>query len=208
MRSSSDRPSSACATAFDKKGQAATFKDNVCVLRENLDFPPGDCKVLTVTTGLSEHNCYGIDFFNAVEEIKRTCQCISFSGGLSNLPFSFRGLNSLCDAMHTIFLQRAIPKGLNLSIINPGHLLGYEDMDPKTRQLAEEVILNKCEDGNCNRFLEYAEEVRKLPAPASAGLVIKIQKSTFQKIIEGKTPIPTGHDGEEGYGQPPQLHES
>ena len=191
--------------AFDEKGQAATFEDNVCVLRENLDFPPGHSNVLTITAGLSEHNCYGIDFFNAVEEIKRTCQCIFFSGGLSNLSFSFRGLNSLRDAMHTIFLQHAIPKGLNLSIINPGHWC--EDMDPKTRHLAEDVILNKSKDGKCNRFLEYAEEVRKLPAPAPAGPVIKAEKSTFQKIIEGKTPIPTGHDGGEGYGQPPHLLE-
>jgi 5-methyltetrahydrofolate--homocysteine methyltransferase len=109
--------------AFDEKGQAATFEDKVriCqrsyrVLREKLDFPPEDiifdCNVLTIATGLPEHNSYALDFINAVAEIKRTCPCVSFSGGLSNLSFSFRGLNSLRDAMHTVFLHHAVPKGV------------------------------------------------------------------------------------------------
>ncbi|CAE7575982.1 mtr [Symbiodinium sp. CCMP2592] len=131
-------------TAFDEKGQAATFEDKVRIcqrsykcLRENIDFPREDiifdCNVLTIN--------------------KRTCPCVSFSGGLSNLSFSFRGLNSLRDAMHSV----------------------YEDIEPKTR---EEVILNKSADGNhVELFLEYAEQVRKPPAPAPAGPVLKIEKS-------------------------------
>ena len=94
--------------AFDEKGQAATFEDKVriCqhsyrVLRQNLDFPPEDiifdCNVLTIATGLPEHTSYGIDFVNAVEEIKRTCRCVLFSGGFSNFSVSFRGLYSLLD---------------------------------------------------------------------------------------------------------------
>ena len=71
-----------------------------------------DCNVLTIATGLPEHNSYALDFINAVAEIKRTCPCVSFSGGLSNLSFSFRGLNSLRDAMHTVFLHHAVPKGV------------------------------------------------------------------------------------------------
>ena len=117
--------------AFDEKGQAATFEDKVRIcqrsykcLRENIDFPPEDiifdCNVLTIATGLPEHNSYAVDFINAVAEIKRTCPCVSFSGGLSNLSFSFRGLNSLRDAMHSVFLYHAVPKGLNMSIVNPG----------------------------------------------------------------------------------------
>eukprot|EP00931_Biecheleriopsis_adriatica_P110612 TRINITY_DN848_c0_g1_i8.p1 TRINITY_DN848_c0_g1~~TRINITY_DN848_c0_g1_i8.p1 ORF type:complete len:1076 (-),score=345.69 TRINITY_DN848_c0_g1_i8:269-3496(-) len=166
--------------AFDENGQAATYEDKVriCqrsyrVLREKLDFPPEDiifdCNVLTIATGLAEHNSYGIDFINAVAEIKRTCPCVSFSGGLSNLSFSFRGLNSLRDAMHSIFLYHAVPKGLNMSIVNPGGLPRYEDIDAHTRKLAEEVILNKSADGkHVERFLEFAENVRK-PAPAASG---------------------------------------
>ena len=103
--------------AFDKKGQVATLEDNVCVLRENLDFPPGHSNVLSITAGLSEHKSCGIDFVNAAEVSKRTCRCVSFSGGLSNLSFSIRVLKSLGDAMRAIFLHHA---GLNLSIVNPG----------------------------------------------------------------------------------------
>jgi len=176
--------------AFDEQGQAATYEDKVriCVrsytlLRKKLDFPPEDiifdCNVLTIATGLPEHNSYGIDFINAVAEIKRQCPCVSFSGGLSNLSFSFRGLTSLRDAMHTVFLYHAVPKGLNMSIVNPGGLPRYEDIDTRTRTLCEEVILNKSADGqHVERFLEFAEQVKNPPAPAPAGPVLKIEKST------------------------------
>jgi 5-methyltetrahydrofolate--homocysteine methyltransferase len=161
--------------AFDEQGQAATFEDKVRIcqrsyklMREKIDFPAEDiifdCNVLTIATGLPEHNSYGIDFIKAVEEIKRTCPCVSFSGGLSNLSFSFRGLNSLRDAMHSVFLYHAVPRGLNMSIVNPGGLPRYEDIDAKTRQLCEEVILNKSADGkHVDRFLEFAETVKNPP---------------------------------------------
>merc|ERR1719333_1723533 len=178
--------------AFDEQGQAATYEDKVrmCqrsynLLRKKLDFPPEDiifdCNVLTIATGLPEHNSYGIDFINAVAEIKRTCPCVSFSGGLSNLSFSFRGLNKLRDAMHSVFLYHAVPKGLNMSIVNPGGLPRYTDIDEVTRKLCDEVILNKSADGkHVERFLEFAEKVKNPPAaPAPAPVVcIKIEKST------------------------------
>merc|ERR1719401_370527 len=165
--------------AFDEQGQAATYEDKVRIcqrsyrlLRTKLDFNPEDiifdCNVLTIATGLPEHNSYGIDFINAVEEIKRTCPCVSFSGGLSNLSFSFRGLNSVRDAMHTVFLYHAVPKGLNMSIVNPGGLPRYQDIDEKTRRLCEEVILNKSTDGkHVERFLEFAEAVKNPPKVAA-----------------------------------------
>ncbi|CAE8691977.1 unnamed protein product, partial [Polarella glacialis] len=182
--------------AFDEQGQAATYdeKARICqrsyrTLRQKLDFPPEDiifdCNVLTIATGLPEHNTYAIDFINAVAEIKRTCPCVSFSGGLSNLSFSFRGLNSLRDVMHSVFLYHAVPKGLNMSIVNPGGLPRYFDIDVKCRQLAEEVILNKSADGNhVERFLEYAEQVKNPPAPVSAGPTLKIEKSTPTQQID------------------------
>jgi 5-methyltetrahydrofolate--homocysteine methyltransferase len=160
--------------AFDEQGQAATFEDKVRIcqrsynlLRKKLDFPPEDiifdCNVLTIATGLPEHNSYGIDFLNAVKTIKETCPCVSFSGGLSNLSFSFRGLNSVRDAMHSIFLYHGVPMGLNMSIVNPGSLPRYEDIDANTRKLCEEVLLNKSADGNhVERFLEFAEQVMAL----------------------------------------------
>merc|ERR1712190_355225 len=166
--------------AFDENGQAATYEDKVRIctrsynlLRTKLDFAPEDiifdCNVLTIATGLPEHNSYGIDFINAVAEIKRTCPCVSFSGGLSNLSFSFRGLNSVRDAMHSVFLYHAVQKGLNMSIVNPGGLPRYQDIDENTRKLCEEVILNKSADGNhVERFLAFAENAKK-PAASAAG---------------------------------------
>ncbi|CAE8738059.1 unnamed protein product, partial [Polarella glacialis] len=103
-------------------------------------------------------------------KIKRTCPCVSFSGGLSNLSFSFRGLNSLRDVMHSVFLYHAVPKGLNMSIVNPGGLPRYSDIDEHSRKLAEEVILNSSADGkHVERFLEYAEKVKNPPAAAAGG---------------------------------------
>merc|ERR1719199_837240 len=176
--------------AFDEKGQAATFEDKVRIcqrsytlLRKKLDFPPEDiifdCNVLTIATGLPEHNGYGIDFLNAVKTIKETCPCVSFSGGLSNLSFSFRGLNSLRDAMHSVFLYHAVPKGLNMSIVNPGGLPRYTDIDANTRNLCTEVILNKSADGkHVERFLEFAEAVKNPPKVAAPAPTLKIAKST------------------------------
>merc|ERR550537_582169 len=143
-------------------------------MRSKLNFNPQDiifdCNVLTIATGLAEHNAYGLDFIRAVEELKKTCPCVSFSGGLSNLSFSFRGLNSLRDAMHSVFLYHAVPQGLNMSIVNPGGLPRYTDIDEHTRKLCEEVILNKSPDGkHVERFLEFAETVKNPPkvAPGS-----------------------------------------
>merc|ERR1719478_1026017 len=176
--------------AFDEQGQAATFEDKVRIcqrsykllrmkLNFNLEDIIFDVNVLTIATGLEEHNAYGLDFIRAVEEIKRNCPCVSFNGGLSNLSFSFRGLNSLRDAMHSVFLYHAVPKGLNMSIVNPGALPRYEDIDANTRKLCEEVILNNSSDGkHVDRFLEFAEKVKNPPAAAPVGPVLKIEKST------------------------------
>ncbi|CAE7220743.1 mtr [Symbiodinium necroappetens] len=156
--------------------QVATFEDKVRIcqrsykcLRENIDFSPEDmifdCNVLTIATGLPEHNSYdGIDFINAVAEIKRACPFVSFSGGLSNLSFSFRGLNSLRDAMRSVFLYHAVPKGLNMSIVNPGGRVKLPRGASWTVSQCRKVILNQSADGrsvmSCaevERFLEYAE---------------------------------------------------
>ena len=133
-RSSCGRPSCVCGMVLQwsswhltskvrpllsKKGCASAGATTVFC--GEIDFPPEDiifdCNVLTIATCLPEHNSYAIDFINAVAEIKRTCPCVSFSGGLSNLSFSFRGLNSLRDAMHSVFLYHAVPKGLNMSVV-------------------------------------------------------------------------------------------
>jgi 5-methyltetrahydrofolate--homocysteine methyltransferase len=116
--------------AFDEEGQAASYEDKVRICKRAYDLLKGigfnmydiiyDVNVLTIATGLPEHNGYGVDFINAVETLHKQCPEVSFSGGLSNLSFSFRGLEELREAMHSCFLALAIPRGLNMSIVTRG----------------------------------------------------------------------------------------
>lgn len=156
--------------AFDEKGQAATFEDKVriCqraykILTEEVDFDPCDIifdpNILTVATGIEEHNTYGMDFINAVKEIKKTCPGAMTSGGVSNLSFSFRGNNIVREAMHTVFLYHAIRAGLDMGIVNAGMLEIYEDIDPVLREKCENVILNKSADAT-EELIEYAEKIK------------------------------------------------
>lgn len=164
--------------AFDEQGQAVTMEDKVriCersfrILTEDCSFPVEDiifdCNVLTIATGLEEHNAYGIDFINAVERLNKSCAGVSFSGGLSNLSFSFRGLNEIREAMHAVFLYHAIPKGLNMSIVNAGALPIFTDIDLELRTMCEEVIMNKSErNDHVERFLKLAEATKERIAAA------------------------------------------
>jgi 5-methyltetrahydrofolate--homocysteine methyltransferase len=109
--------------AFDEQGQAVGYEDKVRICKRSYDILTGpeigwpaediifDCNVLTIATGLEEHNTYAIDFIRAVETIKDQCPGVSFNGGLSNLSFSFRGMGHLREAMHCAFLHHAVPKG-------------------------------------------------------------------------------------------------
>ena len=128
--------------AFDEKGQAATFGDKVRIcqrayklLVEKALFNPFDIifdpNVLTVATGMDEHNNYGVDFIEAVREIKKTCPGALTSGGISNVSFSFRGNNRVREAMHSAFLYHATAAGLDMGIVNAGMLEVYEDIKPE-----------------------------------------------------------------------------
>ena len=121
--------------AFDEKGQAATLADKVriCeraynILVNEVKFPPQDIifdpNVLTLATGMSEHNSYGLDFIEAVREIKKRCPHARTSGGISNVSFSFRGNNLVREAMHAAFLYHACKAGLDMGIVNAGMLRG------------------------------------------------------------------------------------
>ena len=140
--------------AFDEKGQAATKDDKVriCeraykILTEQVGFDPADIifdpNILTVATGMEEHNNYGLDFIEAVSEIKQKCPGVSISGGVSNLSFSFRGNNKVREAMHACFLYHAVQAGMDMGIVNAGMLEVYQEIDPHLRDLVEAVILNK-----------------------------------------------------------------
>ncbi len=156
--------------AFDEKGQAATKEDKIriCqrvykILVDEVQFDPCDIifdpNVLTVATGIEEHNTYGLDFIEAVRQIKEVCPHSLTSGGISNLSFSFRGNNIVRESMHTVFLFHAIKAGLDMGIVNAGMLGVYEDIDPMLRELSEDVILNKSND-TTEKLLDLAETLK------------------------------------------------
>ncbi len=155
--------------AFDEKGQADTKarKIEICEraykLLTGAGFPPEDIifdpNVFAVATGIEEHNNYAVDFIEAVKEIRLRCPHVHFSGGLSNLSFSFRGNEPVRRAMHSIFLYYAIPAGLDMAIVNAGQLDVYDTIDPALRQACEDVILNK-DEGATERLVTLAEKFR------------------------------------------------
>ncbi len=142
--------------AFDENGQAATFEEKVqiCkraykILTEKVNFNPSDIifdpNILTVATGISEHNSYALDFIRAVEQIKKDCPQALVSGGISNISFSFRGNDTVREAMHSVFLYHAIKAGLDMGIVNAGMLEIYEEINPELLRKTEAVILNSHE---------------------------------------------------------------
>jgi 5-methyltetrahydrofolate--homocysteine methyltransferase len=139
--------------AFDETGQADTQERKVEIcgraydLLVGIGFPPQDIifdpNIFAVATGIDEHNNYGVDFIEAVKILRIRCPHAHYSGGLSNLSFSFRGNEPVRRAMHSIFLYHAIPAGLDMAIVNAGQLDIYDDIDPVLREACEDVILNR-----------------------------------------------------------------
>ncbi|MFL0587115.1 methionine synthase [uncultured Sphingomonas sp.] len=160
--------------AFDEVGQADTEdrKVEICQraykLLTGIGFPPEDIifdpNVFAVATGIEEHNNYGVDFINAVKRIKASCPHVHFSGGLSNLSFSFRGNEPVRRAMHSVFLYHAIPAGLDMAIVNAGQLDVYDQIDPELREACEDVILNRparsADETPTERLIAIAERFR------------------------------------------------
>lgn len=138
--------------AFDENGQATDVetKVNICEraykLLTNLGFPPQDIifdlNILTIATGMPEHDNYAVNFIEAAEIVRKKCRHCSISGGLSNLSFSFRGLDDLREAFHSVFLYYAIGRGMNMGIVNAGKLPLYDDIDSELRKLLTDVIFN------------------------------------------------------------------
>ena len=138
--------------AFDEEGQATTYERKIAIaeraykLLTGIGFPPQDIifdvNILSVGTGLKEHQAYGVDFIRAVGWIKQHLPQAKTSGGVSNLSFSFRGNNKVREAMHSVFLYHAIREGLDMAIVNPGMLQVYDDIEPTLLKAVEDVILN------------------------------------------------------------------
>jgi len=153
--------------AFDEQGQAATYADKIriCerayrILVDEVGFPPEDIifdpNVLTVATGIEEHNNYAVDFIEATRWIKANLPHAKVSGGVSNVSFSFRGNNRVREAMHAAFLYHAIRAGMDMGIVNAGVLPVYEDIKPELRERIEDVLLNRRADAT-ERLVEIAE---------------------------------------------------
>src|SRR5205823_8594609 len=127
-----------------------------------------DPNILTVATGIEEHNNYAVDFIEAARWIKQNLPHARVSGGISNISFSFRGNNVVREAMHSAFLFHAIRAGLDMGIVNAGQLAVYEEIEPELRELVEDVLLNRRADAT-ERLVDFAETTkarRKTPATA------------------------------------------
>jgi len=156
--------------AFDEAGQAATFEDRtrICerayrILVDEVGFPPEDIifdpNILTVATGMEEHNNYAVDFIRATQWIKENLPHAKVSGGVSNISFSFRGNNKVREAMHAALLYHAIAAGLDMGIVNAGMLEVYEEIDPELKTLVEDVLLNRRPDAT-ERLVEFGEKIK------------------------------------------------
>lgn len=176
--------------AFDEQGQAATYEDKIriCerayrILTGEVGFPPQDIifdpNVLTVATGMEEHDRYAVDFIEATRWIKQNLPHAKVSGGISNISFGFRGNNRVREAMHSAFLYHAIAAGLDMGIVNAGMLEIYEEIEPELRELVLDVILNRRSDAT-ERLVDYGEKL-KLAGQGGAAKSDEKQEAAWRK---------------------------
>ncbi len=152
--------------AFDEVGQADTVERKVDIARrayhllvDEVGFPPEDIiidpNIFAVATGIEEHNRYGLDFIEATKQITDELPYVNISGGVSNLSFSFRGNEPVREAMHSVFLLKAVEAGMRMGIVNAGQLAVYDQIDPELRELCEDVVLARRPDAT-ERLLDAA----------------------------------------------------
>jgi len=156
--------------AFDEQGQADTLQKKVDIseraykiLTQQVGFHPQDIifdpNIFAIATGIEEHNNYGVDFIEATRIIKQRMPLTRVSGGVSNISFSFRGNDTVREAMHSVFLYHAIKAGMDMGIVNAGQLVVYDEIEPKLRELCEDVILNRNPDAT-ERLVAFADTVK------------------------------------------------
>lgn len=156
--------------AFDENGQADTLQKRVdiCeraykILTEEVGYKPQDIifdpNIFAIATGIEEHNNYGVDFIEATRIIKQRMPLTKVSGGVSNISFSFRGNDTVREAMHSVFLYHAIKAGMDMGIVNAGQMQVYDEIEPALRELCEDVILNRRPDAT-ERLVTFAETVK------------------------------------------------
>jgi 5-methyltetrahydrofolate--homocysteine methyltransferase len=188
----------AIVMAFDEQGQADNFqrKIEICsrayeLLTKHAGFPASDIifdpNILTIATGLEEHRNYGLDFIEATRWIKKNLTGARVSGGVSNISFSFRGNNTVREAMHSAFLFHAIRAGLDMGIVNAGQLAVYEEIEPELRERVEDVLLNRREDAT-ERLVEFAENVKakgKTPVTDEAWRKDPVEERLKHALVKG-----------------------
>jgi 5-methyltetrahydrofolate--homocysteine methyltransferase len=156
--------------AFDEQGQADSLERRIEICKRSYDilvneigFPPQDIifdpNILTVATGLEEHNNYAVDFIDATRWIKQNLPHAKVSGGVSNISFSFRGNNVVREAMHSAFLYHAIKAGMDMGIVNAGMLEVYQEIPKDLLGLVEDVLLNRRPDAT-ERLVEFADTIK------------------------------------------------
>ncbi|WP_324726156.1 vitamin B12 dependent-methionine synthase activation domain-containing protein [Actomonas aquatica] len=181
----------AVVMAFDEDGQAASRDDKVRIctrayqLLTGIGFPPEDIifdpNILTVATGIEEHNNYAQDFFQATRIIKETLPHAKVSGGVSNVSFSFRGNNPVREAMHTAFLYHAIREGMDMAIVNAGMLGVYDEIEPTLRDLVDDVLLNRSDDAT-ERLIEHAEALKASGANKTSSSTSNLNSDAWRKL--------------------------
>ncbi|MAU35952.1 MAG: methionine synthase [Flavobacteriales bacterium] len=204
--------------AFDENGQAVEFNDKIriCerayrILVDDIGFPAEDIifdpNILTVATGIEEHNNYAVDFFRATKWIKQNLPYAKVSGGVSNVSFSFRGNNIVREAMHSAFLFHAINNGMDMGIVNAGMIEVYENIPKNLLDAVEDVLLNK-DDGATERLVELSENIkgegkqriedlswreqtveRRLSHALVKGIVSFIEEDTEEARLKFKRPL-------------------
>jgi len=163
---------------FDERGQAVDVEHKVEIARrayhlltEKVGMPASDVifdpNILTVGTGIEEHNRYALNFIEATRRIKQLFPEVKVSGGVSNISFSFRSNEAVRRAMHSAFLYRAIRAGLDMAIVNAGQLDVYEEIDPELLERVEDVLLDRRPDAT-ERLIEFAESVKDRPSPTES----------------------------------------
>src|SRR5438067_6273980 len=190
----------AIVMAFDEQGQADNFKRKIEIckraydlLTKHANFPASDIifdpNILTVATGLDEHRNYAVDFLEATRWIKKNLPRARVSGGVSNISFSFRGNNTVREAMHSAFLYHAIRAGLDMAIVNAGQLAVYEEIPPELRERVEDVLLNRRDDAT-ERLIELAERVKakgKAPVTDESWRKQPVQERLKHALVKGIT---------------------
>ena len=178
--------------AFDETGQAVETDDkvNVCkraydLLTNEVGFPPEDIifdpNILTIATGMEEHNNYAVNFFEATKLIKQQCPGAKISGGVSNVSFSFRGNNVVREAINSAFLYHAINAGLDMAIVNAGQLEIYEEIPKDLLEYVEDVLLNRRPDAT-DRLLEFAETVKSSKKKSRVEDLVWREKPVEQRL--------------------------